>query len=53
MRRDHEELKILLQIRLIASQINQKLKNKKGIHRFFKGFLPEIFGPFDAVGSTI
>ena len=27
---DHEELMIFLQIRLIASQINQKLREKKG-----------------------
>ena len=39
----HKELKILLQIRLITSRINQKLKRKEGIHRLFKGdFRPKI-----------
>ena len=43
MRGDHEQLKILLQIRLIASRINQKFRRKRGIHRFFKGdFGPKI-----------
>ena len=35
---DHEELKILLQICLIASRINHNLRRKEGI------------GPFDPVG---
>ena len=39
-RGDHEELKILLQIRIIASRINQKLRKKEGIHRFLKGEFP-------------
>ena len=40
---DHEELKILLQIRLIASRINKKLKRKEGTHHLFKGeFGPKI-----------
>ena len=40
---DHEELKILLQILLIASRINQKLKKKGEIHCRFKGdFGPKI-----------
>ena len=47
MRGDHEEHKILVQIRLIASPVNQKLRKKEGIHRFLKRFLPEKFGPFD------
>ena len=40
---DHEELKILLQIFLIASRINQKLKIKGGIHPLFKGNFCPIF----------
>ena len=46
---DHEELKILLQIHLIASRINQKLKNKKGIHRFLKEIFARKLRPFDPV----
>ena len=46
-------LKILLEVFLIASRINQKLKNKQGIHRFLKGFLPKKFGPLAAIGRTI
>ena len=40
---DHEKFKILLQIRLIASRINQKLRERKGEYTGFKGdFGPKI-----------
>ena len=45
---DHDELKIFLEIRLIPSRIDQKLKRKKGeIHAFKEGIRPEIV----AIGS--
>ena len=44
---NHKELKILLQICLIASRINQKLKNKEGIHRFLKEIFAQKLWPFD------
>ena len=46
---DHEELKILLQIRLIASRINQKLKNKGENTSVLKRILAQKFGLFDAI----
>ena len=49
MRGDHEELKILLQICLIALRINQKLKNKGENTSVLKRILAQKFGPFDAV----
>ena len=36
MRGEHDELKIFLEIRLIPSRIDQKMKNKEGVHEFFK-----------------
>ena len=33
---DHDELKIFLEICLIHSRINEKLKNKEGVHEFLK-----------------
>ena len=39
----HEELKILLQICLIASRINQELGRKERLHRFLKGKFPRDF----------
>ena len=48
MRGDHDELKIFLEIRLIPSGIDQKLKNKEREIRAFKeGIRPEIV----AIGS--
>ena len=51
MRGDHEELKILLQIRLIASGINQKLRNKEGYIVFLRGNFARFLRPFDPVGT--
>ena len=53
MRGDHEELKILLQIFLIASRINQKLKNKGENTSVLKWILARKFGPFDAVVGAV
>ena len=39
MRGDHDELEIFLEICLIPSRIDQKLKNKGRILGFFKGKL--------------
>ena len=48
MQGDHDEIKIFLEIRLIPSRIDQKLKRKKGkIHAFKEGIRPEIV----AIGS--
>ena len=41
MQGDHDELEIFLEIRLIPSRIDQKLKNKGRVHGFLKG----KFGP--------
>ena len=46
---DHKELEIFLEIRLIASRINQKLKNKGENTSILKRILARKFGPFDAV----
>ena len=48
---DHEELKILLQIRLIASRVNQKLRNKEGYIVFLKRNFTRFLRPFDLVGK--
>ena len=42
--RGSRELKTFLEIRLIASRIDQKLKNKGRIHGFLKGNWPEDRG---------
>ena len=48
MRGDHDELKIFLEIRLIPSRINQKLRTKEGrIHGFKEKIRPGIV----AIGS--
>ena len=45
MRGDHDELEIFLEICLIPSRIDQKLKEKKGEYTGFKGKIrPEISG---------
>ena len=49
MRGNHEDIKILLQIRLIASRINQKLRNKEGYIVFLKGILAQKSWPLDLV----
>ena len=52
MRGDHDELEIFLEIRLIPSRIDQKLKNKGEIHGFLKGELAQKFQLFDPVVGT-
>ena len=47
---DHKELKILLQICIIASRINQKLRNKGGYIVFLKENVARFLRPFDLVG---
>ena len=46
---DHEELEIFLEIRLIPSQIDQKLKNKDGKYMLLKGNFARRSWPIDAV----
>ena len=36
MRGEHDELEIFLKTRLISSRVDQKLKNKEGVHEFLK-----------------
>ena len=48
MRGDHDELEIFLEIRLIPSRIDQKLKNKEEIHGFLKGELARRSWAIDA-----
>ena len=50
---NRDELKILLQICLIASQINQELRRNKGVHWFLKENFRPILGPFDPVDRCI
>ena len=45
----HEELKILLQNRLIASRFNKKLGLQMKNMGFYKKFYPENCGPFDSL----
>ena len=49
MQGDHDELEIFLEIRLIPSRIDQKLKNKGEINEFLTGKLARFLRPFDAV----
>ena len=49
MRWDHDELEIFLEIRLIPSRIDQKLKNKEGKYMFLKGELGSILRLIEAV----
>ena len=51
MEGNHDELKILLQIRLITSRINQELSYKGRIHRFLKRNFRENFEPSDLMGG--
>ena len=46
---DHDELEIFLEIRLIPSRIDQKLKNKEGKYMLLKGKLGPILRPFDVI----
>ena len=46
---DHDELEIFLEIRLIPSRIDQKLKNKEGKCMFLKGELGPILRAIEAV----
>ena len=49
MRGDHDELEIFLEICLIPSRIDQKLKNKEGKYIFLKGELGPILRAIEAV----
>ena len=49
MRWDHDELEIFLEIRLIPSRIDQKLKNKEAKYIFLKGELGSILRLIEAV----
>ena len=51
--RGSRELKTFLEIRLISSWIDQKLKNKGRIHGFLKGKLGLILRPFDAIVEAV
>ena len=53
MRGDDDELKIFLEIRLIPSRIDQKLKNKEGKYMLLKGKLGPILRPFDAIVEAV
>ena len=47
--RGSRELKTFLEIRLISSRIDQKLKNKREIHRFLKRILAQKSWAIDTV----
>ena len=49
MRGDHKELKILIQIRLIASRINQKLRRKEENTSVLKEIFARKSWAFDPV----
>ena len=51
--RGSRELKTFLEIRLISSRIDQKLKNKKGEYMLLKGNFTQNLWPFDAVVGAI
>ena len=51
--RGSRELKTFLEIRLISSRIDQKLKNKAGKYMLLKGKLGPIVRPFDAIVRAI
>ena len=53
MRGDHDDLEIFLEIRLIPSRIDQKLKNKGRIHGFLKGNFARRSWPIDAIVGAI
>ena len=47
--RGSRELKTFLETRLISSRVDQKLKNKEGVHGFLKRNLARRWWPIDAV----
>ena len=51
--RGSRDLKTFLEIRLISSRIDQKLKNKEEIHGFLKGNFTRRSWPIDAVVGAI
>ena len=53
MRGDHDELEIFLEIRLIPSRIDQKVKNKEGKYMLLKGKLGPILRPFAVIMGTV
>ena len=50
--RGSRELKTFLEIHLISSRIDQKLKNNEELHRFLKRKLAPRWWPFDPVVGT-
>ena len=53
MRGDHDELEIFLEIHLIPSRIDQKLKNKGEKYMFLKGKLGLILRAIETVVARI
>ena len=53
MQGDHDELEVFLEIRLILSRIDQKLKNKGRIHGFLKGKLARGSWAIEAVVEAV
>ena len=51
--RGSRELKTFLEIRLISSRIDQKLKNEREIHQFLKRILAQKSWAIDAVVGAI
>ena len=52
--RGSRELKTFLETRLISSRVDQKLKNKEGVHEFFKeGNWPEIVDDGGDRGASV
>ena len=51
--RGSRELKNLLEILLISSRIDQKLKNKEGKYMLLKGKLGPILRPFAAIMGAV
>ena len=52
MQGDHDELKIFLEIRLIPSRIDQKLKNKRGKYMLLKREIgPKLWAIEAVVGA--
>ena len=53
LRGDHDELEIFLEIRLIPSRIDQKLKKKEGKSMLLKGKLGPILSAIKAVVGVV
>ena len=51
--RGSRELKTFLETRLISSRVDQKLKNKEGVHEFFKGEIGPESRAVEAVVGAI